>query len=204
MIDNIKKLIKDNFEVRISYIATNENVTDIYNTFLLAKAIGAKGFSLSYVYPKNKGISLYKNFDNECYYSEILKCLDTKDSDMELVYFVNMYLFEKTNKYIKRIKNYIPPIISTGYSSIYIDADGKVYPEFELDYPELSFGNIYTDTWDTIRKNINNKNPFRESININSFKCKKCKFRDLCFGMFYEQSYEEYKCFGKGTPYCTI
>lgn len=204
LIKNIKKLVKEDLHVRISYVATNENVADIYNTYLLSKSLGAKGFSLNYVYPKNKGKILSENFNNEYYYSEILRCLDEKDIEIEFTFYVNMYLFEKTNDYIKKIHNYHKPIISTGFSSLYIDADGMIYPEFELDYPELCFGNIYTDTWDVIIKNIKNINPFIEPVKISSYKCNKCKFKNICIGMFYEQSYERYKEFGRGTPYCTL
>lgn len=205
VIINIYELTKRGIKTRISYVATHENVNDLYNTYSLVSSIGVTGFSVSPVYPKNKGKYISNLLDMDKYYDEIYRCLLDRSST-ELVYFLPIEFFNRINHMIDKINLPVrnPYILSSGFVSVYINADGRVYPEFELDYEELCYGNIYTDNWEQIRKKIIENNYIAQGRNLENTKCSKCKFLAVCLNHSYEQAYERYKSINKPNPYCKI
>jgi radical SAM protein with 4Fe4S-binding SPASM domain len=205
VINNIKVLKQKGFKVRISYVATHENVYDIFNTYKLISNIGVEGFSISPVYPKNKGKEIHKLLNMNIYYDELFKCIQY-NSDVELVYFLQIDFFEKIYQLVENIQlpYRIPYRITTGYISIYINANGNIYPEFELEYEEFYLGNIYYDSWEDILLKIKSNELLRAGRNLTNTKCEKCKFMSICLGHSYEQAYEIYGDFNKPNPYCKL
>lgn len=59
----IDELVKRKFVVRISYVVTSTNLYDLVPTFSLMEKVGVKGFSVSAVYPLNKGVIEYRKLD---------------------------------------------------------------------------------------------------------------------------------------------
>ncbi|SHH95265.1 radical SAM additional 4Fe4S-binding SPASM domain-containing protein [Clostridium collagenovorans DSM 3089] len=203
--ENILRLKSNGLQVRISYVATHENVHDLYNTYKIICDMGADGFSVSPVYPKNKGKDIFHMLDMDLYYDEIYKCL-TANRDTELTYFLQIDFFEKIYSMVKKINIPIksPYIISSGFLSVYIDANGCVYPEFQLDYEELCYGNIYKDSWNVIKDNIIRLKPVVNFRTLDNTKCGECKFLSICLNHSYEFAYQKHKSMNFPNPNCSI
>lgn len=201
----IDELVKRKFVVRISYVVTSTNLYDLVPTFSLMEKVGVKGFSVSAVYPLNKGVIEYRKLDMEKYYEELYKIICTQHT-MEVQYFLQVDFFERVSKYIEKL-TMTPRRTSdfeSGYVSWFIDADGNVYPEFQLEYEELLGGNIYQDSINDIVKNFSSMKLLANGRSLDKTECSKCMFKQICLNHSYDQSFEKYKEFNKKNPYCKM
>lgn len=207
VISNILHLKKSGYRIRISYVATHLNVAELYDTYRYVSDLGVEGFSVSPVYPKNKGTLIHSLLDMDVYYDQIYKCINNK-TDTEFTFFAQIDFFEKIDKYISQIniskKRENMYFIDTGLLSLYIDANGDVYPEFQLDYMEFKLGNIYKDSLNSIMLNSKDGVKLNRYRTFTDSKCIECKYKELCLSHSYEQAYSAYKNFNRMNPNCKL
>lgn len=205
IISVIEKLIKKGFMVRISYVVTSANVYDLMPTFALMDELGAKGFSVSAVYPKLKGIHEFEKLHMVEYYRELYKCV-SMPYKLELEYFLQIDFFEHISYFIEKIDiaSQTHMDFTSGFLSWFIDANGDVYPEFHMQYKELLGGNIYQDSIEDIRKTFADNKKLGNGRSLEQTECLHCPFKLLCLNHSYEQAYEKYKDFNKKNPYCKL
>ena len=201
----INRLVAEGFCVRVSYVVTSANVSDLVPTFIEMDRSGVAGFSVSAVYPIFKGIAEHKKLDMMRYYQELYKIINIPHQ-MELKYFLQIDFFERVSHYIESLvmEDRTQADFDSGFVSWFIDANGSVYPEFHLEYDELCGGNIYSDDIKDIADRFKKMPILANGRSLEQTTCRNCKFKSLCLNHSYDQAYAKYKMFNKKNPFCRI
>lgn len=194
-VNGIKNLVKNGVNVRVAYTATGYNVKDIYNTYKLCNDLGVKVMSISPVFPFRKGVSTFKELDDEKYNEQIAKCiLDEENMMTKLRIQVNqsfqkLILENKNLSYYPIDKNNLILKPYETNSSIQIDALGNLLPGPEWD-TNFSGGNVYLSGIKPLWDKGQNWEEFRKGRNLNNTKCSNCKIYRICYGGNMKLAYE--------------
>lgn len=202
---SIEEFIKRGYIVRISYVVTNTNIEDVVPTFCEIDKMGASGFSVSAVYPILKGVEEHKKLDMTQYYRKLYEIINIPHKT-ELQFFLQIDFFERVSHYIEdlSVETDHNGFLECGFASWFIDANGNVYPEFQLCYEELMGGNIYHDSISSIVQKFSSIKLLSNGRSLQNTDCAKCIFEPLCLRHSYDQAFEKYRQFNYKNPYCKM
>lgn len=190
VIENIKKLVANQINVRLNMTITHFNIDDMVNVYKLASTLGVTAISFSPVYPLRKGKHLtslvdYKKYEKLAHIIEKEHQKDVNNIQLSIIYPI-----EITSSYAKHTNPEYIKKLNTDLLHWTIDAEGNIFhfmDQYNID--NLYIGNLYTDSVEQLKKSgteIQKHIAFFDTLNL---KCETCSLKKACSGYTYKKSY---------------
>ncbi|MCL2113677.1 MAG: radical SAM protein [Streptococcaceae bacterium] len=182
LIKNIKILVAHNINIRLHMTVTEYNISDMLETYKLARLLKVDTFSITSVFPIRKGKRLVDGVNSEQYVNNIN--MISKLHDSETMTFRPFIPIKETSKLAKKI-DYTRDILSFNDDILHwvINSSGEIYHYLDhYLYEELRIGNIHEDSVSKLLKRdliIQKRLAIR---NLKSTSCEYCSLFDKCRG----------------------
>lgn len=220
-LEGIRNLVRAKQKTGLRFTITRHNWHDLKNIFKLVERENIDRVCFYHLVYSGRGSSMSKDdlahqetrlcVDSIC---DWLKSMRKKGINKEVLTVDNHcdgpYLYLKTKKAspkkardILRLLS-LNPGNSSGVGIANIDALGFVHPDqFWRDYSfgnvrQRSFGEIWTDTGDTLMKRLKNRKSSLKG------RCRKCQFLNICNGNFRARAEAVYKYPWREDPACYL